>query len=59
MNVYEASRKRIQYAISEFDNIIVSFSGGKDSGVMLNLTLDIAKEMKVLHKCKGVFIMRI
>ncbi|EFS20557.1 phosphoadenosine phosphosulfate reductase family protein [Fusobacterium gonidiaformans 3-1-5R] len=56
MNVCEAARKRIQYAISEFDNIIVSFSGGKDSGVMLNLTLDIAKEMNCLHKI-GVYHM--
>lgn len=56
MNVYEAARKRIQYAISEFDNIIVSFSGGKDSGVMLNLTLDIAKEMNALDKV-GVYHM--
>ena len=36
-NVYEAALERIAYCFQEFDNVLVSFSGGKDSGVMLNL----------------------
>ena len=39
-NVYEALQRRIQYIFEEFDNIFVSFSGGKDSGLLLELTLD-------------------
>lgn len=38
-NVYEALQKRIEYIFNEFDNIYVSFSGGKDSGLLLNLVL--------------------
>lgn len=39
-NVYEALQRRLRYIFEEFDNIFVSFSGGKDSGLLLNLTLD-------------------
>lgn len=40
MNVYEAVMERFEYIFSEFKNIYVSFSGGKDSGLLLNLLLD-------------------
>ncbi len=36
-SVYEAAKRRIEFIFNEFDNIYVSFSGGKDSGVLLNL----------------------
>ena len=39
-NVYEALQRRLRLIFEEFDNIYVSFSGGKDSGLLLNLTLD-------------------
>ncbi len=39
LNVYQASMRRLAYIFREFDNVYVSFSGGKDSGVLLNLTL--------------------
>ncbi len=39
-NVYEALQQRLRFIFEEFDNIYVSFSGGKDSGLLLNLTLD-------------------
>ena len=43
MTVYEAAQQRIAYIFDEFDNIMVSFSGGKDSGVVLNMTIDEAR----------------
>ena len=32
-NVYELAQERLKVIFSEFDNIYVSFSGGKDSGI--------------------------
>jgi predicted phosphoadenosine phosphosulfate sulfurtransferase len=43
-NVYEASIDRIRYLYDTFDTITVSFSGGKDSTVCLNLALQVARE---------------
>jgi predicted phosphoadenosine phosphosulfate sulfurtransferase len=39
-DVYEALQCRFHFLFQEFENIYVSFSGGKDSGVLLNLVLD-------------------
>ena len=39
-NVYELVEERLSMLIKEFDNIYVSFSGGKDIGVLLNLCID-------------------
>ncbi len=39
-NVYEALQGRLHFIFQEFENILVSFSGGKDSGLLLNLVLD-------------------
>ncbi|MBO5415894.1 MAG: DUF3440 domain-containing protein [Clostridia bacterium] len=43
-NVYEALLERLHLIFREFDNIFISFSGGKDSGLLLNITLDFAKK---------------
>ena len=43
-NVYDAVQERFHYLFHEFDNIYVSFSGGKDSGVLLNLLLDFKRK---------------
>lgn len=40
LNVYEALQSRLKFIFEEFENIYISFSGGKDSGLLLNLTLD-------------------
>jgi predicted phosphoadenosine phosphosulfate sulfurtransferase len=54
MNVYEAAMKRIEFIFAEFDNIYVSFSGGKDSGVLLNLCIDYIRSNKLQRRI-GVF----
>lgn len=50
LNVYNKALERIEFCFKEFDNVVVSFSGGKDSGVMLNLCYDYAKKHNLLHK---------
>lgn len=40
INVYEAAKQRIKWTFDTFKNIYVSFSGGKDSSVMLHLVMD-------------------
>lgn len=47
-DVYEAARERIDYCFREFPQILVAFSGGKDSTVLLNLCYDYAKEHDLL-----------
>ena len=44
-NVLEASRERIRWVLQNFSRVCVSFSGGKDSSVMLNLTAQLAREL--------------
>ncbi|HBC03771.1 MAG TPA: phosphoadenosine phosphosulfate reductase, partial [Aequorivita sp.] len=43
-NVWEDSLDRLRFLFDEFENIVVAFSGGKDSTVILNLALIVAKE---------------
>jgi len=43
-NVYEAALERVRYLYDEFDNVVVSFSGGKDSTATLHIALEVAKE---------------
>jgi len=40
INVLEAAKERIKYIFDEFECIYISFSGGKDSTVMLHLVMD-------------------
>ena len=54
INVYEALQERFDYLFQEFENIFVSFSGGKDSGLLLNLLLDF-RQANYPHRCIGVF----
>ena len=42
-DVYAAAQERLRLVFEEFDNIYISFSGGKDSGLLLNLVLDYRK----------------
>ena len=43
-SVYEAAQERITWLFDEFERVIVDFSGGKDSTVILNLALEIAEQ---------------
>ena len=54
ITVYEALQKRFEYIFQTFDNIYVSFSGGKDSGLLLNLLLDFKRKYYPRRKI-GVF----
>ncbi len=53
-NVYDALQERFRFIFEEFDNIYISFSGGKDSGLLLNLLLDFQKKYAPDRKI-GVF----
>ena len=54
MNVYEKTKSRIEHIFKNFDNIVVAFSGGKDSGVLLNLCLQYMIENNLERKI-GLF----
>ncbi len=54
VNVYEALLGRLKLIFEEFDNIYVSFSGGKDSGLLLNFVLDYNKKYYPMKRI-GVF----
>ena len=54
MNVQEATKKRLKKIFDDFDNVYVSFSGGKDSGLLLNSAIDYIRENK-LNRRIGVF----
>ena len=45
INVYDAARERLRTIYREFDRVCVSFSNGKDSGLMLNMAIDVAREL--------------
>lgn len=49
-NVYEAAIERLDFIFENFERIYLSFSGGKDSGVMLNLVLQYMRERGITRK---------
>lgn len=40
INVYQAAKERIEYTFDNFEKVYLSFSGGKDSTVMLHMVMD-------------------
>jgi len=55
-DVYDAAMERIDFIFKNFERIYLSFSGGKDSGVMLNLVIDYMRAKGIKEKI-GVMIM--
>lgn len=45
MNVYDAALQRIEEAIKTHEDFYVSFSGGKDSGVLVELVIRVARKL--------------
>ncbi|MCP4493668.1 MAG: DUF3440 domain-containing protein [Gammaproteobacteria bacterium] len=44
INVWDAAQERLKFIFDNFERVYVSFSGGKDSGVLLNLAIDYVRE---------------
>lgn len=49
-DVYTASNERLDYIFNTFEKVYLSFSGGKDSGVMLNLCIDYIRKNNIKKK---------
>lgn len=47
-NVWDETQDRLAFIFENFEKVYVSFSGGKDSGVLLNLAIDFVR-----RKCPG------
>lgn len=56
IDVYQAAQNRLKYLFDEFGHLLVAFSGGKDSGLLLNLTLKYAESINCLDKVAVYFL---
>lgn len=43
-NVHEAALERVRWLFDEFEEVVVGYSGGKDSTVCFNLSMQVARE---------------
>lgn len=44
-SVYDEALERIRFCYKNYDKVVVSFSAGKDSTAVLNLTIEVAREL--------------
>ena len=56
VDVYEAAMERIKYVFDNFEKVYLSFSGGKDSGLLLNLLVKYMRENNITRKL-GIMLM--
>ncbi len=49
-NVWDETQKRMAIIFRDFENVLVAFSAGKDSGILLNLAYEYARDNGMLHK---------
>jgi predicted phosphoadenosine phosphosulfate sulfurtransferase len=49
-NVYDAAMERIAFIFENFERVYVSFSGGKDSGILLNLVIKYVRDNNIKTK---------
>ncbi|MBR5149797.1 MAG: phosphoadenosine phosphosulfate reductase family protein, partial [Bacteroidaceae bacterium] len=56
LNLYDAAMRRLDVIFNNFDYVYVSFSGGKDSGVLLNMCLEYIRK-NAPHRKLGLFHM--
>ena len=54
MNVLETARERIKWCFDNFEGVIIGFSAGKDSTVVLDIAYNYAKENNCLDRL-GIF----
>lgn len=54
-NVYEEALNRVRYLYEEFDDVVVGYSGGKDSTVTLRIAIEVARELNKLP-VKALFL---
>lgn len=48
--VYEAAQERLDFIFKNFERVYISFSGGKDSGALINLVLDYVRSHGITKK---------
>ena len=49
-DVYTATNERIDFIFNNFERVYLSFSGGKDSGIMLNMVIDYMRRNNITKK---------